>query len=167
MANQAVGRPTALAGTLGEMIGEFFGTMVLILFGDGCVATAFLYGNIGGTSSSPSPFAVEWVVIILGWGLAVMLGIYVAGAISGAHINPAVTLALAATRRFPWSKVPYYIVGQVLGAFVAAAILYFVYFDAIQHALSLAHSSDLVNNVGYVFFTFPKPFVTYFTAFWD
>src|SRR5579864_5541261 len=118
MATQTGTRTPALGGVWGESIAEFFGTMVLILFGDGCVATAFLYGNIGGTTSSPSPFAVEWIVIILGWGLAVMLGIYVAGAISGAHINPAVTLALAATRRFPWSKVPYYIVGQVLGAFV-------------------------------------------------
>ncbi|HCF84496.1 MAG TPA: aquaporin, partial [Ktedonobacter sp.] len=78
------------------MIGEFFGTMVLILFGDGVVATVFLFSNIGSGNAS-TPFATEWIVIILGWGLAVMLGIYVAGSISGAHINPAVTLALAAT----------------------------------------------------------------------
>src|SRR5947209_8513566 len=124
MASQAVGRPTALAGTLGEAIGEFFGTMVLILFGDGCVATFALFNKLGGV---PTPFANEWIVIILGWGLAVMLGIYVAGAISGAHINPAVTLAMAATGRLPWSKVLPYWAAQVLGAFVAAAILYFVY----------------------------------------
>ncbi len=88
MASRVVQRPTALAGTMGECIAEFFGTMVLILFGDGCVATFALFTGLGS-------FANEWIVIILGWGLAVMLGIYVAGAISGAHINPAITLALA------------------------------------------------------------------------
>ena len=159
MAAQTGVRTPALGGVWGESIAEFFGTMVLILFGDGCVACFGLFKDLG--------FTFTWPVIIFGWGFAVMLGIYVAGAISGAHINPAVTLSLAATRRFPWNKVPYYIVGQVLGAFVAAAILYFVYFDALQHALGLAHSNDFVNNVGYVFFTFPKSFVTYFNAFWD
>src|SRR2546428_12553083 len=130
MASQAVGRPAALSGTLGEMISEFFGTMVLILFGDGCVATFALYTNIG-ANSGPTPFANQWIVIILGWGLAVMLGIYVAGAVSGAHINPAVTLGLAATGRFPWNKVLQYWLAQVLGAFVAAAILFFVYHGAL------------------------------------
>jgi glycerol uptake facilitator protein len=157
---QIAGRVPALAGTMGEAIGEFFGTMVLILFGDGCVAVYGLFtGVIGGVTT--------WPVIIFGWGLAVMLGIYVTGAISGAHLNPAVTLGLAATRRFAWNKVAPYMVAQVLGAFVAAAILYFVYLDAINANLAAAHSTDFVNNVGYVFFTFPKPFVTYFTAFWD
>src|ERR1700694_2190643 len=112
-------RIPALGGVLGESIAEFFGTMVLILFGDGCVATFDLCSNLNG----PTPFAHTWPIIIFGWGFAVMLGIYVAGAISGAHINPAVTIALAATRRFPWNKVLPYIVAQVLGAFVAAAIL--------------------------------------------
>ncbi len=175
MASQAVARPSPLAGILGEMIGEFFGTMVLILFGDGVVATVFLYGNIGGTNSGASPFAVEWIVIILGWGLAVMLGIYTAGAISGAHLNPAVTLGFAATGRHPWSKVLPYWGAQVLGAFVAAGILYFVYQGALVHALSLEHLSigqiaqPLTNNgsagYGWIFYTFPKEFVGTFGAF--
>ena len=160
MAAQTGMRTPALGGVWGEAIAEFFGTMVLILFGDGCVACFGLFKDLG--------FTFTWPVIIFGWGFAVMLGIYVAGAISGAHINPAVTLSLAATRRFPWSKVPYYIVAQVLGAFVAAAILYFVYYDALQHALSLVSGNkDFVTNVGYVFFTFPKSFVSYFNAFGD
>ncbi len=177
MASQAVGRPsTFYSGIYGEMISEFFGTMVLILFGDGCVATAFLFGNLG-PSNGASPFATEWIVIILGWGLAVMLGIYVAGAVSGAHINPAVTLAFAVRGKFPWNKVPFYWIAQVLGAFVAALILYFVYQGALVHALSLEHltigqiAQPLTNNggggYGWIFYTFPKEFVGTFGAFGD
>jgi len=173
MASQAVARPSPLAGTLGEMIGEFFGTMVLILFGDGCVATVFLFSNIGSGNAS-TPFATEWIVIILGWGLAVMLGIYVAGSISGAHINPAVTLALAATGRLPWSKVLPYWLAQILGAFVAGGILYFVYQGALVHALAVNHltigqiaQQTTGNGYGWIFYTFPKGFVGTFGAFGD
>ncbi len=154
-------QPSALAGLFGEMMAEFFGTLVLILFGDGAVATFALFTNIGG---APTPFANEWIVIMLGWGLAVMLGIYVAGAISGAHINPAVTLAFAARGKFPWSKVGPYWLAQVLGAFVAAAILYFVYQGAIVHATGTRNVADAV---GGVFYTSPKPFVGTFGAFCD
>jgi len=161
MASQAVGSPSALAGTLGECIGEFFGTMVLILFGDGCVATFALFTKLGG---APTPFANEWIVIILGWGLAVMLGIYVTGAISGAHLNPAVTLGLASRGKFPMSKVLPYWVAQVLGAFVAAAILYFVYKGAIDNATGTKNVADAV---GGVFYTSPKGFVGTFGAFGD
>jgi glycerol uptake facilitator len=160
MASQSGSAPSALSGTYGEMIGEFFGTMVLILFGDGCVATFALFTKLGGAST---PFANEWIVIILGWGLAVMLGIYVAGAISGAHINPAVTLALAATGRHPWSKVLPYWLAQVLGAFVAAAILWFVYHGALQATIG----TGAVTSVGGVFYTSPKAFVGTFGAFGD
>ena len=175
MASQAVAKPTGLAGLLGEMIGEFFGTMILILFGDGVVATVFLYGNLGANGGA-SPFATEWIVIILGWGLAVMLGIYVAGAISGAHINPAVTLALAATGRHPWRKVLPYWGAQVLGAFVAGGILYFVYQGALVHALALNHLTigDIAqgptfggNGYGFVFYTGHRAFVGTFGAFGD
>jgi glycerol uptake facilitator protein len=175
MASQAVARPSALAGTFGEMIGEFFGTMILILFGDGVVATVFLFANIGPNNTS-SPFANEWIVIILGWGLAVMLGIYVAGAISGAHINPAVTLALAASRRFPWVKVLPYWLAQIAGAFVAGGILYFVYQGALVHALAVSPlhltigqiaQSTSGNGYGWIFYTFPKGFVGTFGAFGD
>ena len=158
MASQSVSRPSPLAGTYGEMVGEFFGTMILILFGDGCVATFALYNKI-----SPNPFANEWIIIVFGWGLAVMLGIYVAGAISGAHINPAVTLALAATGRHPWSKVLPYWLAQVLGAFVAGGILWFVY----QGALQASIAGGPVTSIGGVFYTAPKSFVGVFGAFGD
>src|SRR6266571_2716294 len=155
MSSQSVARSPLLAGTGGEMIGEFFGTMVLILFGDGCVATFALFGNIG-ASNAATPFATEWIVIILGWGLGVMLGIYVCGAISGAHLNPAVTLALAVRGKLAWNKVLAYWLAQVLGAFVAAMILYFVYQGAIVHATG---SLNVADAVGGVFYTSPKPFV--------
>src|SRR5258707_2690734 len=149
MASQAESRPASFYGGLtGEMIGEFFGTMILILFGDGCVATFALYTKLGGVST---PFANEWIVIVFGWGLAVMLGIYVAGAISGAHINPAVTLALAATGRHPWRKVLPYWLAQVLGAFVAGAILWFVHQGAIHNTLN----SEAAPHIGGGFYARP------------
>src|SRR6266571_6377739 len=128
------------------MIAEFFGTMVLILFGDGCVAVFGLF-SIG---------ANTWPVIILGWGLAVMLGIFVAGALSGAHINPAVTLAFAVRGKHPWNKVLPYWGAQVLGAFVAAAILYFVYQGALVNAAGSGDFGKAVGGVGGVFYTSPK-----------
>jgi len=146
------------------MIGEFFGTMVLILFGDGCVASFALFQHLGASGAS-TPFANEWIVIILGWGLAVMLGIYVCGAISGAHLNPAVTLALAVRGRLAWNKVLAYWLAQVLGAFVAAAILYFVYQGAIVAATPAGQ--NVASAVGGVFYTSPKAFVGTFGAFMD
>ncbi len=159
---QSAGAPSAMAGTFGEALAEFFGTMVLILFGDGCVATFALFTKLGANGAA-TPFANTWPVIIFGWGFAVMLGIYVSGAISGAHLNPAVTVSLAATKRFPWSKVAPYVLAQVLGAFVAAGILYFVY----QGALNANAAGNFAANVGGVFYTSPKAFVGTFGAFGD
>ena len=172
MASQAVGRPNALAGTPGEMIGEFFGTMVLILFGDGCVAVFGLFSTKLGVGIG----ADTWPVIIFGWGFAVMLGIYVAGAISGAHINPAVTLAFAVRGKFAWSKVLPYWLAQVAGAFVAALILYFVYQGALVNALAANHLSigQIAsattyggNGYGWIFYTGHRSFVGTFGAFGD
>jgi glycerol uptake facilitator protein len=159
MAERTISTPSALSGTLGECVAEFFGTFVLLLFGDGCVATFALFNNLGG-----APFANEWIVIAIGWGLAVMLGIYVAGAVSGAHLNPAVTFALAVRGKLPWSKVLPYWGAQLLGAFIAALILYFVYQGAIANA---AGTKNVADAVGGVFYTSPKPFVGTFGAFCD
>src|ERR1700694_4487575 len=154
MSSQSVARSPLLEGTGGEMIGEFFGTMVLVLFGDGVVATAFLF----------EPFTNEWIVVIMGWGLAVMLGIYVCGAISGAHLNPAVTLALAVRGKLAWHKALACWLAQMLGAFVAAPILYFVYQGAIVHA---AGGKNIADAVGGIFYTHPQTFVGGFGAFGD
>jgi glycerol uptake facilitator protein len=109
-----------------EFMAEFFGTMVLILFGCGSVAMVVLFG-----SNPPIPGEVVkggYTNIVLGWGLAVTFGIYIAGTISGAHLNPAVTLSMAITKRMPWGKVPHYILAQMLGAFVAAGLVFAVYY---------------------------------------
>jgi len=132
---------------LQEFLAEFLGTMVLILFGTGCVAMVVLFGS---NPSIPGEVVKGgYTNIVLGWGLAVTFGIYIAGTISGAHLNPAVTLALAATKRMPWSKVPHYILAQFLGAFVGAALVFAVYYPKWMLAdPGLDHSAG-------VFCTFP------------
>lgn len=108
--------------TLREAAAEFLGTFTLIVFGVGVVAQVVLgEGKLG-----------EWLSLNIAWGLAVMLGCYVAGGISGAHMNPAVTLAMAVHRGFSWKKVAPYIVAQFLGAFVASTVVYFTYREAID-----------------------------------
>src|SRR5205085_3909092 len=95
-----------------ELLAECLGTMVLILFGNGVVAMVVLFDKGGYTN------------ITLAWGLAVTMGIYIAGKVSGAHLNPAVTITLAVFRKFSWAKVLPYIIVQIAGAFLAAAIVY-------------------------------------------
>src|SRR5215472_15834183 len=105
---------------IGEMIAEFLGTLVLIALGDGVVAMVVLFGsNVPGEVVKGG-----YTNITLGWGLAVLMGICVAGRISGAHLNPAVTLALAVFRGFPWRKAAPYAMAQVAGAFAGAALVY-------------------------------------------
>ncbi len=98
---------------------EFIGTAILVLFGDGVVASTVLKKSKGENGG--------WVVITIAWGLAVMLGVFIAGPYSGAHLNPAVTLGLAAAGTFSWSLVLPYIVAQMLGGFVGAVLVYAYY----------------------------------------
>ena len=100
---------------------EFIGTAILVLFGDGVVASTVLKKSKGENGG--------WVVITLAWGLAVMLRVFIAGPYSGAHLNPAVTLGLAAAGTFNWSFVLPYIVAQMLGGFVGAVLVYAFYKD--------------------------------------
>jgi glycerol uptake facilitator protein len=130
----------SLKGLGGELVAEFFGTMVLLLFGDGVVASTVLYGL--GNGAFPG-----WLIINFGWCFAVVFGIYVAGTVTGAHINPAVTLAFALRRGFAWSKVIPYWIAQVAGAFVAAAILLLEY--------SPGFNGDRTAKTAGVFFTAP------------
>ncbi|MHA6793105.1 MIP/aquaporin family protein [Pseudonocardia bannensis] len=108
---------------LGELSSEFAGTMILILFGTGVVAQVVTSpdGSLGDHDS------IAWA-----WGIGVTMGVYVAGRLSGAHINPAVTIAFAAYKGFPWRKVLPYIAAQFAGAFVASLIVRATYADAIN-----------------------------------
>ena len=128
-----------------ELVAEFIGTFVLILFGNGIVAMVVLFG----TGVPGEIVKGGYTNITIGWGLAVTMGIYLAGRISGAHLNPAVTVALAVYRDFPWRKVAPYIVAQTLGAFVAAALVYWNYLPAFQ-----AFDAGLEKTAG-IFTTFP------------
>jgi len=112
-----------LRGTARECAAEFLGTLVLITFGVAVVAQVVLSEKSHG----------QYLSINLGWGLAVTMGVFVAGGISGAHLNPAVTLALAVCQDFPWRKVLPYCAAQVAGAFVASAIVFAVYHEALQN----------------------------------
>jgi glycerol uptake facilitator protein len=128
-----------------ELVAEFLGTLVLILFGIGVVAMVVLFP----TNNPSEVIHGGYTNITLGWGLAVTMGIYVAGKISGAHLNPAVTLALAVFRGFSWRKVIPYWVAQVAGAFLAAALVYRNYLPAF-------HKVDpLLEKTAGVFTTFP------------
>ncbi|MBL8218342.1 MAG: aquaporin family protein [Bryobacterales bacterium] len=129
----------------GELIAEFLGTMVLLLFGCGVVAMTVLFGkNIPGEVVNGG-----YTNITLGWGLGVTLGIMVAGKITGAHLNPAVTVALAAFRGFPWGKVIPYAIAQTAGAFIAAALVFWNYRPAFQKF------DPMLEKTAGIFATFP------------
>lgn len=98
---------------------ELIGTALLILLGNGVVAGVVLRGTKNENAG--------WIVITFGWALAVTFGVYAAGKVSGAHLNPAVTLGLAATGQFDWAKVPLYLTGQMLGAMLGAGLVYLHY----------------------------------------
>ncbi len=114
-------------GLMGELIAEVFGTFILILLGDGVVA------NVGLAPRLAAP-AYDWNTIVWGWAFAVVVAVYVAGGVTGAHINPAVTIAMAVKRDFPWSKVGPYILAQMIGAFLGALGVYLVYMEGLQAA---------------------------------
>jgi len=118
----------------GELTAEFLGTALLIAFGDGVVAMAVAALNSSGRASSSTTIfqaSGDWLLITWGWALAVTMAVYVAGGVSGAHINPAVTLAFATTGDLPWWKVVPYWIAQVAGAFVGAAVVFLDYGAAI------------------------------------
>ena len=100
-------------------VAEAVGTMILILLGDGVVANVLLARSKGQNSG--------WIVITVGWGVAVTLAVYAVGRISGAHLNPAVTIALAVIGSFPWSSVPGYVAAQMTGAIVGAVLMWLTY----------------------------------------
>lgn len=135
-----------------EALAEFFGTFILIVFGVGVVAQVVLSKQTAGS----------YLSINIAWGLAVTMGCYVAAGVTGAHLNPAVTLALAVHRRFPWNKVLPYAVAQLAGAFVASAVVYVTYHEALA-----AFDGGVRQVVGPqatagIWATYPQPFLSLF-----
>jgi len=98
---------------------EVIGTMLLVLFGDGVVAACLLKRTKAENGG--------WMVITTGWALGVAVAVYAVGRISGAHINPAVTIGLAVAGKFPWTEVPRYIAAQFIGAFLGAVLVWLAY----------------------------------------
>ena len=104
---------------MSPVLAEFFGTAILIVLGDGVVANVVLQRTKGHDSG--------WIVITAGWALGVTIAVYCVNAISGAHLNPAVTIALATTGAFDWAKVPMYIAAQIAGGFLGGVIVWVAY----------------------------------------
>ncbi len=142
-----------------ELLAEFLGTLTLMIFGLAVNAQVTLSSQATGT----------YLSINFGWGLAVMMGIYVSGGISGAHLNPAVTIALACLRGFSWRKVIPYILVQLLAAIVASTIVFFVYYDALgAYEANLLSSNEAVQTLGTshlmetagIWATYPQEYLT-------
>jgi MIP family channel proteins len=135
-----------------ELLAEFFGTFILIIFGVGVVAQVVLSRNTAGS----------YLAINLAWGLAVAMGCYVSAGVTGAHLNPAVTLALAAHRRFPWNHVLPYSFAQIAGAFVASAVVYATYHEALNaFDGGVRHVLGADGTAG-IWATYPQPFLSIF-----
>ncbi|MBS1500641.1 MAG: aquaporin family protein [Bacteroidetes bacterium] len=109
---------------MSPLMAEFLGTMLLILLGDGVVANVVLNDTKGNSSG--------WIVVTTAWGLAVFVGVTVAGPYSGAHLNPAVTIGLAIAGKFPWASAFSYIVAQLLGAMVGSFLVWVMYYNHFQ-----------------------------------
>ena len=147
--------------TAGELVAEFLGTMIILAFGDGVVAMV-VAALPGSGRSTTSPMSANWLLISWAWGFGVAFAVWVAGGVSGAHLNPAVTLALACRRGFSWRKVPTFWTAQVLGGLVGAALVWSDYhtaIDAMNHSMHIIRGTEKSLATYSIFATFPA---TYF-----
>ncbi|HET9314868.1 MAG TPA: aquaporin, partial [Vicinamibacteria bacterium] len=138
-----------LSGTAREAAAELLGTFVLIVFGSAVVAQVVLSGGANGT----------YVSINIAWGLAVTMGVYVSAGVSGAHLNPAVTVALAVHRGFPWPKVAPYVLAQLVGAFLGAAVTFLTYREAFDRFDGGARQVVGPQATAGIFATYPQPYL--------
>lgn len=129
-----------------ELFAEFLGTLVLITFGTAVVAQVLLSKEKNG----------QYLSINLAWGLGVTMAVYVAGGVTGAHLNPAVTLAMAMRRALSWRKVLLYWVAQTAGAFAGAAVTFLLYRDAFN---AFDGGTRQMATAG-IFATYPQPYLT-------
>jgi MIP family channel proteins len=135
-----------------ELLAEFLGTFVLIVFGVGVVAQVVLSKQAAGTALS----------INIAWGLAVTMGCYVAAGVTGGHLNPAVTLALAVHRQFPWRKVLPYSLAQFAGAFVASVVVFLTYHEALAAFDGGVRQVLGAQGTAGIWATYPQPFLSVF-----
>lgn len=146
-----------LNGTAREAAAELLGTFVLIVLGSAVVAQVVLGGGASGT----------YVSINIAWGIAVTMGVYVSAGVSGAHLNPAVTLALAVHRGFPWPKVLPYVLAQLAGAFAGAAVAFLTYreaFDRFDGGVRQVVGSQATAGI---FATYPQAYLSLAGGFVD
>lgn len=135
---------------MNPLLAEFIGTAILIIFGNGVVANVVLARTKGNNSG--------WIVITLGWALAVFVGVFTAQTASGAHLNPAVTLAMAQAGKFAWASVPGYMAAQLLGGIAGGALVFLFYrehFKATEDGsakLACFCTSPNVRNLAQAFF---------------
>jgi MIP family channel proteins len=144
-------------GLLREMLAEFFGTFILIMFGVGVVAQVVLSKHTAG----------DFLSINVAWAIAVAMGCYVSAGVTGAHLNPAVTLALAVHRKLPWNKVLPYSAAQVAGAFAASAIVYVTYHEAIDAFDGGVRQVLGAQGTAGIWATYPQPFLSTVGGFVD
>ena len=139
-----------LKGTTREAAAELLGTFLLICIGVGCVAQ-----NVLSKGANGSYFGIN-----LAFGLGAMLGVYAAAGVSGAHLNPAVTIALAVHRRLPWSKVAPYVTAQTLGAFLGAVVVFLTYREAFHMFDGGTRLCEGATATAGIFATYPQPFLS-------
>ncbi len=147
---------------LGELVAEFLGTFIIIAFGDGVVAMSVAALNQSGRGAANFLSNSDWLLIAFGWGWAVAFAVWVAGGVSGAHLNPAVTLGLAMRRGFAWAKVGPFVAAQVLGAFTGAALVYMNYrfaIGAFEHANHITRGAANSLPTYSIFATFPAKYL--------
>ncbi|NWV38016.1 AQP9 protein, partial [Grantiella picta] len=142
---------------LKEALSEFLGTLVLIALGCGCVGQSVLSrGEHGGP-----------MMVTVGFATAVIVAVYVSGGVSGGHINPAVSFAMCVTRRLKWTKLPIYILAQLLGAFVGAATVFGIYYDAFMEFSDGKLEVTGPNATAQIFATYPAPYLSLINGFVD
>jgi len=140
------------------LLAEFAGTFILLTFGDGCVAQSVLSKGVKG----------EFLSINWGWAVAVMMGVYVTLGVSGGHLNPAVSVALAISGKLKNIKLlPAYLIGQYLGAFVGAVVVFGIYHDQLMKFTDGNLTRDGVVATGGIFATYPSDGTSQVTGFFD
>jgi len=143
--------PRIRSPILREFLAEFLGTFVLVLFGNCSIAQSVL-----SLSSKGDFFSINW-----GWCIGIILGLLISGGVSGGHLNPAISVAVATLGKFPWWKVPHYLGAQYLGAFAASCVTFLVYWDALvwyEHNRGAYRSTP---DTASIFATYPSPHLSY------